>query len=35
MTTEATPSPRAARLERTYAAPPELVWELLTTAPVG
>ncbi len=32
MTTEPTPSPDAARLERTYDAPAELVWELLTTA---
>jgi uncharacterized protein YndB with AHSA1/START domain len=32
MTTEPTLSPDAARLERTYAAPAELVWELLTTA---
>lgn len=32
MTTEPTPSPKAARLERTYDAPAELIWELLTTA---
>lgn len=32
MTTEPTPSPNAARLERTYAAPGELIWELWTTA---
>jgi uncharacterized protein YndB with AHSA1/START domain len=32
MTTEPTPGPDAARLERTYDAPVELVWELLTTA---
>jgi uncharacterized protein YndB with AHSA1/START domain len=32
MTTEPTPSPNAARIERTYAAPAELVWELCTTA---
>src|SRR6516162_1690837 len=32
MTTEPTPSPDAARLERTYDAPAELIWELLTTA---
>ena len=32
MTTEPTPSPDAARLERTYDATAELVWELLTTA---
>ena len=32
MTTEPTPSPDAARLERTYDAPPELIWELWTTA---
>ena len=32
MTTEPTPSPNAARLECTYDAPAELVWELLTTA---
>ena len=32
MTTEPAPSPNAARLERTYAAPAELIWELLTTA---
>ncbi len=32
MTGERTLSPSAARLERTYNAPAELVWELLTTA---
>ena len=32
MTTEATHSPNAAPLERTYDAPAELIWELLTTA---
>ncbi len=32
MTTEPTPSPNAARLERTYDAPAELIWELWTTA---
>ena len=32
MTTEPTPSPDAVRLERTYDAPAELIWELLTTA---
>jgi uncharacterized protein YndB with AHSA1/START domain len=32
MTTEPRLSPNAARLERTYDAPAELVWELLTTA---
>ncbi|MBO3750008.1 SRPBCC domain-containing protein [Streptosporangiaceae bacterium NEAU-GS5] len=32
MTTEPTPSPDAARLERTYDAPANLIWELLTTA---
>ena len=32
MTTESTPSQNPARLERTYDAPAELVWELLTTA---
>jgi uncharacterized protein YndB with AHSA1/START domain len=32
MSTEPTPNPNAARLERTYDAPAELVWELLTTA---
>ena len=32
MTTEPTPSPDAAQLERTYDAPADLVWELLTTA---
>jgi uncharacterized protein YndB with AHSA1/START domain len=33
MTTETTPSLNAARLERTYDAPADLIWELLTTAP--
>jgi len=32
MTTEPTPSPDAARLEHTYDAPAELIWELWTTA---
>jgi uncharacterized protein YndB with AHSA1/START domain len=32
MATEPTSSPNAAQLERTYNAPTELVWELLTTA---
>jgi uncharacterized protein YndB with AHSA1/START domain len=32
MTIESTHSPDAARLERTYAAPTELIWELWTTA---
>jgi uncharacterized protein YndB with AHSA1/START domain len=32
MTTDFTPSPDDARLERTYDASPELIWELLTTA---
>ncbi|HEX4659056.1 MAG TPA: SRPBCC domain-containing protein [Streptosporangiaceae bacterium] len=32
MTTEPTPSPDATRLEHTYDAPAELIWELLTTA---
>jgi uncharacterized protein YndB with AHSA1/START domain len=32
MTTEPTPSPTATRLERTYDAPAELIWELCTTA---
>jgi len=32
MTIEPGPSPNAVRLERTYDAPAELVWELLTTA---
>ncbi|HEV2377706.1 MAG TPA: SRPBCC domain-containing protein [Streptosporangiaceae bacterium] len=32
MTTEPTSSPDAARLERTYDAPAELIWEMLTTA---
>jgi uncharacterized protein YndB with AHSA1/START domain len=31
MTTVYTPSPNAARLERTYYAPATLIWELLTT----
>ena len=31
MTTEPMPNPNTARLERTYDAPAELVWELLTT----
>ncbi len=31
MTTEPTPSPNAARFERTYDAPAELIWELWTT----
>src|SRR5262249_5748132 len=31
MTTEPTPNPNAARLQRTYDAPAELIWELLTT----
>jgi uncharacterized protein YndB with AHSA1/START domain len=31
MTTEPTPSPNAPRLERTYDAPAELIWELWTT----
>lgn len=34
MTPEATPSPNAIRLERTFDAVPELIWELLTT-PAG
>jgi uncharacterized protein YndB with AHSA1/START domain len=34
MSTESTPSPNAARLERAFDAPPELVWEMLTT-PAG
>jgi uncharacterized protein YndB with AHSA1/START domain len=34
MTNEFTLSPNAARLERTYDAPAELIWELLTT-PAG
>lgn len=34
MTSESMPSPDAARLERTYDAPAELIWELLTT-PAG
>ena len=32
MTTEPTPSPSPARLERTFEAPAELIWELCTTA---
>ena len=32
MTTQPTPTPNVARLERTYDAPAELIWELLTTA---
>jgi uncharacterized protein YndB with AHSA1/START domain len=32
MTTVRTPSPDAARLERTLAAPVDVIWELLTTA---
>jgi uncharacterized protein YndB with AHSA1/START domain len=32
MTTESTPSPEATSLERTFDAPPELIWELMTTA---
>jgi uncharacterized protein YndB with AHSA1/START domain len=32
MTTEPKPSRNAERLERTYIAPAELIWELLTTA---
>jgi uncharacterized protein YndB with AHSA1/START domain len=32
MTTEPTSTPHATRLERTYDAPAELIWELLTTA---
>jgi uncharacterized protein YndB with AHSA1/START domain len=34
MTTESTPNPRPARLERAYDAPAELIWELWTT-PAG
>jgi uncharacterized protein YndB with AHSA1/START domain len=34
MTADYTPDPNASRLERTYDAPAELVWELLTT-PAG
>lgn len=34
MSTASTPSPNAARLQRTYNAPRELVWEMLTT-PAG
>lgn len=33
MTTEPTPSPNATRLERTYDAQADVVWQLLTTAP--
>jgi len=32
MTAEPTPSPDTTRLERTYDAPAELIWELWTTA---
>ena len=32
MTTASTPSPNAARIERTYHASAELVWEVLTTS---
>ena len=32
MTSKPTPSPNAARLERTYEAPAELIWELWTSA---
>ena len=32
MTTEPTHNPDAARLERAYAAPAELIWQLWTTA---
>jgi len=32
MTTEPTPRPNAARLERRFNAPADLIWELLTTA---
>ncbi|HLK02081.1 MAG TPA: SRPBCC domain-containing protein [Streptosporangiaceae bacterium] len=32
MTTEPTPSPDVARFERTYDAPADLIWDLLTTA---
>jgi uncharacterized protein YndB with AHSA1/START domain len=32
MTTEPTPGPNATRLERTYDAPAQLIWELCTTA---
>jgi uncharacterized protein YndB with AHSA1/START domain len=32
MTVESTPGQNTARLERTYDAPAELIWELLTTA---
>ena len=32
MTTQPVPSPNAARFERTYDAPAELIWELWTTA---
>ncbi len=34
MTTDPTPGPDAARFERTYDAPAELIWELWTT-PAG
>lgn len=34
MTNQSTPSPDAARLERTYDTPAELLWELMTT-PAG
>ena len=34
MTSQSTPSPDAARLERTYDTPAELLWELMTT-PAG
>ena len=33
MTTDLSPGSDAARLERTYDAPAELVWQLMTTAP--
>ncbi|WP_405658057.1 SRPBCC domain-containing protein [Streptomyces sp. NBC_00079] len=33
MTIEPIPSPNAVRLERTYEAPAQLIWELLTTTP--
>jgi uncharacterized protein YndB with AHSA1/START domain len=32
MTAETTPSPNAARLERTYDAPADMIWELWSTA---
>jgi len=32
MSTHPTPSPGAARLERTYDAPAEVIWDLWTTA---